>query len=135
MEWANRYVGIPYLFRGLDRTGIDCYGLLRLVYREQLGIELPAEQYVTPLDAADVIEDQRLGGPWNPITDPGPYDIAIVQAIIPTIADRHELIPSHLSIWLSPHTVLHSISPAGVVIQPQPVAHRITGWYAHDLTL
>lgn len=51
----DQYVGIPYLLHGTDRTGIDCWGLPRLWYREQYGIELPAfgDRYGRELDAAE----------------------------------------------------------------------------------
>lgn len=40
-DWPARYVGLPYLKGGRDRRGIDCWGLVRLVWREQYGFEAP----------------------------------------------------------------------------------------------
>jgi cell wall-associated NlpC family hydrolase len=41
VEWANGYVGVPYLANGRDRSGWDCWGLLVAVFYEQHGIALP----------------------------------------------------------------------------------------------
>jgi cell wall-associated NlpC family hydrolase len=40
MGWASKYIRIPFQDRGRGFNGCDCYGLLRLVYRYELGIDL-----------------------------------------------------------------------------------------------
>jgi len=46
MNW-NKYIGIPWKHRGRDiTTGLDCYGLVRYFYLEEMGFELPAYQKV-----------------------------------------------------------------------------------------
>ncbi len=38
--WANNYVGLPFKADGRTREGVDCYGLVCLVYKELHNIDL-----------------------------------------------------------------------------------------------
>jgi len=40
--WWEAYRRIPYLDKGNTRAGCGCWGLVRLIYAEQLGLDLPA---------------------------------------------------------------------------------------------
>ncbi len=50
-KWAREYVGIPFADKGRDRNGIDCWGLVREVLREQFGKILPSLSF--DYDSAD----------------------------------------------------------------------------------
>ena len=52
--WSNPFVGIPFVPGGHSMVGCDCWGLLRLVYRRMLGVELPPY-------ACDATPDGELG--------------------------------------------------------------------------
>lgn len=50
LGWINDYVGVPYLVNGRATTGWDCWGLVKAVYHDQLGIELPDWRRGAPYD-------------------------------------------------------------------------------------
>jgi len=37
----KKYIGLKYKKSGLSIEGLDCFGLLHLIYKEMLGVELP----------------------------------------------------------------------------------------------
>ena len=52
--WCADYVGLPFKSLGRTRAGLDCWGLVHVVYREAFGIEVP--RYGEYADAYDIEE-------------------------------------------------------------------------------
>jgi cell wall-associated NlpC family hydrolase len=80
----KNYIGIPFLKNGNDREGCDCWKLIVMVYREQLGIELPdyAEIFVDDSLAslrrvARTMKEERLK--WRQVQTPIPYDVILLR--------------------------------------------------------
>ena len=78
MSWTNDYIGIPYKLHGRERDGLDCWGMVRLVYAELCGITLPslAEQYENPVDAEGFTQAHALTSPeWREVETPSEFDV------------------------------------------------------------
>lgn len=79
--WASAYVGIPYRFAGRDRSGCDCWGLVRLVLAERFGIVLDSYDYISGTAealAGAVLEALPLA-PVDRVETPREGDLAILR--------------------------------------------------------
>jgi len=120
---------IPFRAGGRDRSGLDCWGLVRLVYAEQCGVELPAYSglYADVSDQVAVraiFETER--GEWVEVAAPEPLD-----AIWCRIAG-HEC---HVALSVVPGLMLHALLGHGTRTEriPSPAWQRRTiGYYRHS---
>ena len=104
MSWSDAYLGLPWADLGRDREGCDCYGLARLVYAEQLGIELPsyAGAYVGAAERAEIaalLSEAEQDGPWRRVEGrPQAFDILLF---------RRGRLRSHVGIAIDARMMLH----------------------------
>lgn len=66
--WLTRYIGVPYLPRRDGRDGADCWGIVRLVNREQFGRELPDYLHVEESELPALVQAESAGrGCWRAV--------------------------------------------------------------------
>lgn len=81
--WWNKYINIPFSFHGRDTNGIDCWGLARLIYKDEFNIELPsfAEEYIADdtVRIKDLIAQYKEG--WELTTEPKVGDLVLFKIL------------------------------------------------------
>ncbi|WP_226779501.1 C40 family peptidase [Oceaniglobus trochenteri] len=103
MNWSARYIGLPFRNRGRDLDGCDCWGLARLVYGRELGIELPGygESYACVSERAEIsalIGAATEAGTWRRVSAPAAFDLHLL---------RNGLHDSHVAIAVDAVRMLH----------------------------
>lgn len=130
MTWTNDYVGLPFLVDGRDRSGLDCWGLVRLVYAERLGIDLPSyggiftdQSRQTLSTVARLMEDQsRL---WVEVDSPSEYDVILM---------RSSQLWCHVGLFVPRRDMLHIMSGINSTRESLFGPHRrhqIVGYFRH----
>lgn len=103
MHWSRDYVGLPWRFAGRSRDGIDCWGLLWLIYRDVLKIDVASYERET-LDApereqiAALLTEDRNKSPWRHAEQEQQFDMVVF---------RRGGIESHVGIVVEPGRMIH----------------------------
>lgn len=127
--WWDDYIGLPFLSKGRDRRGLDCWGLLRLVHEDLLGIVHPSYDETYTIAAANREVSNAfcsgLEGPWEEVTVPKGLDVVIL-----TLSGK----PFHCGIVTIPGYMLHILKGCNSIIEPYNSRHwerRIDGIYRY----
>jgi hypothetical protein len=104
-EFANKWLGTPYLWGGDGKGGIDCSAYAREMYREIFGVELPR----TTKDQINLGIDLPVAAS-NPEKNWEPGDLILY-------VDRSG-VPNHVVIYMGGSQLTQSVSGRGVVIDP-----------------
>ncbi len=131
--WASDYIGIPYSDRGHSHAGAHCWGLVWLVYRERLGIDLHRDDTISGADLTLFGQEisERIGE-WRQIVDGAQdFDLVIMSAIV-RCDGRLRRVEAHSGVVAGDY-VLHVERGSDAVCQPvSALNRRIVGIYRYD---
>lgn len=123
----NDYINLPYKPNGRARDGIDCYGLVRLVQKEQFGIDLPSFETDYSIDdnarLEELINQYKEG--WVKVESPEAGDVVLFKVL------GYE---QHIGIAVSREAFLHVREGMDSVIEPFTTPRwnkRIVGYFKY----
>ena len=128
-HWVKPYIGLPFRLTGRDRRGIDCYGLVALVYQEVLCVTLPdfIGRYEDARDQtrSHLFLEGCADNCWTPCERPSMFNVVVL--------DAHGL-PAHCGIVVNDRQMLHITDAAGSCVErfDGPMwSSRIHGFYRY----
>jgi len=130
VAWVNKYLDVPFVERGRDRDGVDCWGLVRLVLMEQFGINVPRYdgEYMSTSEnelLAGIVERERGG--WVSV-EPGEEQCGDVVLLAITG------FPCHVGIVVDDGMMLNARNGVGIAVESyrRPFWNRrVRGFFRH----
>lgn len=124
------YIGLTWKSHGRTRDGIDCWGLVVLVYLEQFGKKIPSYSgaYASAeeiKEVASLIQHQR--STWRQIQLPEIGDVVLLRYPVSTKA-------SHTGVYVGDGMMLHIRKGANACIERLGAPFwkaRVEGYFRH----
>jgi sulfur carrier protein ThiS len=124
----EQYIGIPYVEKGRDGSGVDCWGLVRLIYKNEYNIDLPSfsSEYTVDDDAriGELFAQYKEG--WEHLDVPEAGNVVLFRMFGTD---------SHIGVLVSPTHFIHVREGRDSVIEAlnsTKWAKRISGYYKYS---
>jgi cell wall-associated NlpC family hydrolase len=130
-DWWAPYVGKPFAPFGQGPDFYNCWGLVRAVYREQLGLDLPSHDEIGAGAHRAVAQAMQQGvaqGPWIMAEPPQAFDVMVARR------DMHSRYPGHVGVMIDEGRALHIWEGRDVHISrvgEPTLSGLILGFYRH----
>ena len=129
MESLIKYITIPYKSHGREFDGIDCWGLVYLIYLHELGISLPtySEDYESIADSEVIgalIGREKVK--WAKIDVPQKFDTVLI---------RMKGFPMHCGIYIGDGKFMHCLKGVNTTVEKIEASSwksRIVGFYRYE---
>mgnify|MGYP002641410247 FL=1 len=124
------YVGAPFEDGGRGPVSYDCWGLVRAVYFQELGLDLPSYGDISAHNlrrVADAMGTAKDGEEWIEVETPEPFDVVVMRL-------HTKNWPGHVGVVSDCGRMLHVESRTDAVVVPLShvtVCDRILGFRRH----
>jgi cell wall-associated NlpC family hydrolase len=133
-HWSGRYVGLPWQDGGRDGGGVDCWGLVRLVYSFELGIDLPTYGEIPArslIAVARAVSAGKDGEDWRAVENglQTAFDVCVMR-----LSGRGAT--GHVGVMIDTRNVLHVEAACDAAIVPLDhftIRERIACFRRHRL--
>lgn len=109
-EWVRDYMDIPFEDHGRAKQGCDCYGLVRLIFWDQFGIDLPLLTAGYKNTITDRKQIGKLVNMYKALLD-------VDEVTTPQLGDIAIIIrmgePCHVGLMVTKLLLLHTEAPGG----------------------
>jgi hypothetical protein len=125
--WSNKYVNIPFADGGRDISGCDCWGLVRLVYQQEFGIDLPSFSGEYDVNDPQLLHDliAQYKESWETLAEPEPGCVVLFRMFGSE---------SHIGVAVSATQFLHAREKYASAVENFSSTewnHRIVGYYKY----
>jgi cell wall-associated NlpC family hydrolase len=127
----SKFIGIPFVNGGRDYSGCDCWGLVKLIYKELANIDLP-EYHISCHDTAKISTAVNMSRrDWVKLAAPE------VPCLVVMYLDRENpIMPSHVGVYVGNGEFIHTIEKQNSRIEKTShlfYKNIIEGYYAYRL--
>jgi cell wall-associated NlpC family hydrolase len=131
MYWTDNYIEIPFKCDGeMRETGVDCWKLVCLIYRERLGIILPTFTGIfldhspeTLKEVSRTMKEEKQK--WIKVEKPAIYDVVLL---------RTGIMSNHVGLVLDSRRMIHIMDGIDSCIEEYTGLqwkNRIEGFYRY----
>lgn len=102
----DRFIGIPFVDGGRTFEGADCYGLVKLYYKNILNIEIP-ETKIQPNQPKRIMINylNEISKNWKQIESPKKNCVVAMA-----MHDEHPKLVTHFAVMIDEKRMLHTLN-------------------------
>jgi len=123
----SKYIGIPYRNKGRTEEGCDCFGLVKLISKNELNIDIPEYTYRDAEDASQASRTLTSGREeWMKVIKPRIGDVIML---------RISGLPVHIGLVIDSRRMIHSLRGHNSAIELfdcDKWKNRIDGFYRYE---